>query len=223
MLDRPRRHTPGGLTRLPHPISAAIAAALVLALCGAAAAATPSHVVPPNGKVGGKGYSYYLGRWEKAFFHSAAACQTVTVSGLRVALVFGGESPACTEPAGRPIYLGAPADECSTLPGDHKGYGTTASQLKRCARAGFNVFSDVKAWVDDRRVSRYARFTTATQAFAFHIPKNRFPGVKQRSGRSAAYGYGLLLTGLTKGTHTVRQTFTLNGTKVDNTVTLHVR
>ncbi|MGN6167033.1 MAG: hypothetical protein ACTHQQ_02535 [Solirubrobacteraceae bacterium] len=195
---------------------------LACAAGGVALAAQP-RVVPPNGKVGGKGYSYYLERSGKAFFHSPAACQTVTVGGLRVAVVFIGAAPACSEPAGRPVYAGGPANECSTLPGDHKGFGTTASQLKRCARAGLKAFSHVKASVDGHRVPKFARFITATEVFAFLLPKNRFPGVKQRKGRSAAYGYGLLLRGLTKGTHTVRHAATLNGKRFSLTLTLRVR
>jgi hypothetical protein len=203
-------------------MSATIAAALVLALCGAAAGATPSHVVPPNGKVGGKGYSYYLERGWKVSFGAPGPCQMVTVGGLRVAVVNPTDGPTCTEPAGRPIYVPGPSDECSTFPGDHNGFGKTASQLKQCARAGMQN-SVVHASVDGHRVPHYARFITATEVFAFHLPKNRFPGIKQRKGRSAAYGYGLLLTGLTKGTHTVGHVGTLNGMKIDVTATLRVR
>jgi hypothetical protein len=137
-------------------------------------------------------------------------------------VVITGAGRTCTEPAGRPIYVGGPGSECSTLPGDHKGFGTTDSELKQCARAGLKGFSDVTASVDGHHVPQYARFITATEAFPFNLPKNRFPGIKQRNGRSAAYGYGLLLTGLTKGTHTVRHTVTLNGKRFSLTATLHV-
>jgi hypothetical protein len=223
MLDRRKWQTPGGRTRPPYPISATIAAAaLVLALCGAAAAATPSHVVAPNGQVGGKGYSYYLERGWKVFFASPGPCQTVSVGGLRVAVVNPTEEPTCTEPAGRPIYVTGPGAECSTIPGDHNGFGKTASQLEQCARAEMKN-SVVHAWLDGHQVPSFARFITATDAFAFRLAKNRFPGVKQRSGRSAAYGYGLLLTGLTKGTHTLRHAGTVNGTQIDKTATLRVR
>lgn len=222
MLGRPRRQSPGGRTRPPRPMSATIAMALVLFLCGAAAAATPNHVVRPNGKVAGKGYSYYLERGWKAYFASPAPCQTVTVNGLRVAVLDPTEDPTCTEPAGRPIYVTGPGAECSTIPGDHSGFGKTAPQLMRCARAGLKN-SVVHAWVDGHRVPKFAGFITATEAFAFRLPKNRFHGVEQRRGRSAAYGYGLLLRGLTKGTHTVRHAETVNGTKIEATATVHVR
>lgn len=199
-------------------------AGVVLAFAaGGAALAAQSRVVPPNGKVGGKGYSYYQERGWKAVFHSPAACQTITVGGLRVAIVNVSAEPTCTAPAGRPVYAPGPGSECSTLPGDHNGYGTTASQLKRCARAGLKGFSDVTASVDGHRVPQYARFITATEVFAFRLPKNRFPGVKQRRGRSAAYGYGLLLTGLDKGTHKIQHTVTLNGKRFSLTATLRVR
>ena len=105
MLDRRKWQTPGGRTRPPYPLSATIAAAApVLALCGAAAAATPSHVVPPNGKVGGKGYSYYLERGWKVFFASPGPCQTVSVGGLRVAVVDPSDGPDLHR-ASRPVDL----------------------------------------------------------------------------------------------------------------------
>ncbi len=223
MLDRRRRHAAGGRTRPPHLLSATLAAALVLGLCGGAAAAIPSHVVPPNGKVAGKGYSYYLERGWKGYFASPKPCQTATVGGLRVAVINATNEPICTEPAGRPIYFAGPSSECSTIPGDHNGFGTTASQLKQCARASMKVFGVVHAFLDGHRVPKFARFITATEAFAFRLPKNRFPGVKQRSGRSAAYGYGLLLQRLTKGTHTVRHAGTLDGKKFDTTARVRVR
>lgn len=220
MFERQTRRT-----RSLRPISATIGAALVLALCGGAAAgaATPSHVVPPNGKVGGKGYSYFLGRGWITYLRSAAACQTVIVGGLRVAVVDVTAEPTCTEPAGRAIYIPGPSNECSTVPGDHHGYGKTASQLKQCARAGLKGFSDVRASVDGRQVPNFARFITATGTFGVNIPRNRFPGIKPQSGRSAAYGYGLLLQGLTKGTHKVQHTATLNGKRFTVAATLRVR
>jgi hypothetical protein len=222
MLDRHRRHARGGQTRSPHPISAIIAAALLLALFGTAAAATPSHVVPPNGRVGGKGYVYYLKRGWEAFFASPKACQTITVGGLKVAVVNPSDGPTCTEPKSQPIYVTGPSSECSTIPADHNGFGKTASQLKQCARAGMKD-SVVHTWLDGHRVSNFSRFITATEAFAFRLPKNRFPGVKQRRGRSAANGYGLLLRGLPKGIHRLRHAGTVHGTKIDTTATLRVR
>jgi hypothetical protein len=222
MLDRRSWQIRDGRTRPRRTVSATIAAALVLALCGGAAAAAAGHVVPPNGKVGGKGYSYYLERGWKTFFASPGPCQAVTVGGLRVAVVSADAGPGCNEPAGRPVYVTGPDNECSTLPGDHNGYGKTPSQLEQCARAGLKVFSDVRAFVDGQPIPEFARFITATEVFAFRMPKNRFPGIKQRGGRSAAYGYGLLLTGLTKGTHKVRHTLTLKGKRYTVTTTLRV-
>lgn len=222
MLDRHRRHATGGQTRPLHAMGAIIATALVLAMCGGAAAAAPSHVVPPNGKLAGRGYSYYLERAWKVFFGAPGPCQTATVGGVRVAVVNPSDGPSCNEPAGRPVYVSGPSAECSTLPGDHNGFGKSASQLRRCARAELKN-SVVHAWLDGHQVPNFASFITTTNAFAFRLPKNRFPGVKQRKGRSAAYGYGLLLTGLTKGNHTVRHAGTVIGTKIDTTATLRVR
>src|ERR1700716_1879130 len=111
------------------------------ALAGFAAAAGP--VVPPGGKAGGEGYAYYLERSWQIFFSAASRpkpCNTIAVRGQRVAMLLGGysgkpERHTCSVPAGRPVYFAGIGAECSTLPGDHGKFGTTDSELKRCARA----------------------------------------------------------------------------------------
>lgn len=206
-----------------------LAGGLLLVLSGGGFAAAGSNVVPPSGTVAGHSYAYYLERGWQLYFSSPApgprTCPTITVDGQKVALVGGpgggGGKSTCNEPTGRPIYLPGPEDECSTLPGDHNGFGTTESQLKRCARAGMKG-ALASASVDGHRISHFNGFITATGVYSIHLPKNRFPGVKQRSGRSAAYGYGLLVIGLTKGTHTLHHAGTVMGDHVEATVRLHV-
>jgi hypothetical protein len=189
----------------------AISAALVLSLTAVAlAVATP--VVAPRGNVAGKGYAYWQERFWQNLFASGRltpkACQTLTVGGQRVALLTvgiagpGPYSHTCTEPAGRPLYLQALTDECSTFKTDHNGFGTTASQLKRCARADYKV-TNAEVWVDGRPVQPFNRFITATGVYPVHVPSHNMFNIKRPNGRSAAYGSGLLLSGLNRGTHTI--------------------
>ena len=103
MLDRRKWQTPGGRheTAIPADRDHRGGGACTCS-SGAAAAATPSHVVPPNGKVGGKGYCYYLERGWEVFFASPGPCQTVSVGGLRVAVVDPSDGPDLHR-AGRPV------------------------------------------------------------------------------------------------------------------------
>ena len=54
-----------------------------------------------------------------------------------------------------------------------------------------------------RPVQHFDHFITASGVYPVQVPKNNQFGIKRSNGRSAAYGSGLLLSGLTKGTHTV--------------------
>jgi hypothetical protein len=199
---------------------------LSLTLSGAGFAAAGSTVVPPNGKVAGHGYAYYEKRGWQLFFSfpgpEPKACRTITVDGQVVAIVGGfRDKSSCVEPAGRPIYFPGPVNECSTVKGDHGSFSTSASALKKCAR--FVMRGAVASEsLDGHVVANFARFLTATGVFKVHVPKNRFPGITSRTPRSAAYGYGLLVTGLTKGTHTLKRTGTIMGVTAKATVTVQV-
>jgi hypothetical protein len=58
----------------------------------------------------------------------------------------------------------------------------------------------------------------ATGLYPVHAATPNFLGATKLSGQSAAYGYGLLLNGFAKGTHTV----VVIGTNSKVTYTLHV-
>jgi hypothetical protein len=221
--DRPAR---GGF-------APALGATLVLSLAAGALAATGSPVVPPNGKVAGKGYAYYLERaWQVAFASppSASPCVILTVGGKQVALInpvgstnSGSYSYTCSEPAGRPVFVDQLSNECSTFKGDHNGFGTTPSQLEKCTRSMFKGAVGT-ASVDGKPVTNFQRWITATGVYPIHLAKKNILGSKKLDGRSAAYGYGLLLTGLPRGTHTVESTGVVPAGKfnVKITYTLHV-
>jgi hypothetical protein len=190
----------------------AVSTATLLALNGAAIAASSTNVVRPHGTVAGKGYGYYVGRsWQVIFeapAHHANRCATLTVGGRQVAMISavvpgsGSYKLTCTEPAGRPIYLQHVANECSTFKGDHAGFGTTAGQLKKCARAPFSNATG-STTVDGHKLAHPDRYIAASGVYAINLHKSNFYGYPKRHGRSAAYGYGVLLRGLAAGTHKV--------------------
>jgi hypothetical protein len=191
---------------------AGISAATILSMTGTAVAASAT-VVPPHGTVAGKGYGYYVGKVWQVIFTSPTkhpdTCATVTVGGQQVAVVWpaitgsGTYTQTCSEPAGRPIYLQHVADECSTFKGDHGSYGTTDAQLKKCARAEFKNATG-RTTVDGQRVAHINTYIAASGVYAVNLSQgHNYFGAKKMHGRSAAYGYGVLLTGLSKGTHKI--------------------
>ncbi|MBV9004635.1 MAG: hypothetical protein JO181_08250 [Solirubrobacterales bacterium] len=204
-----------------------IATAATPTFLPAFAAAGP-HVVPAKGKVAGKGYAYWLERsWQYTFSMPPPIhpCATLTVLGQRVALLTlntlnpGADKLTCNEPAGRPLYVVELSNECSTFKGDHDHFGTSDSQLTRCARALFKG-AKVTATVDGQSVDVH-KLLAATEVYPVRVPrKNIFNSHKASGGRSAAYGYGLLLTGVSKGTHTIHNLWSIGTSKWDITFTV---
>jgi len=208
----------------------AISMGLVLSLGTVAVAAGGGVVVPPTGKVAGEGYAYYEQRSTQHMLDSSLPvqpCQTLVVHGQRVGyltLTTVAPSPnqyTCSEPAGRPMYVVDIGNECSTKKGDHNGFGTSDPQLIKCAKALFRGITQ-SATVDGRSVN-VSKLITATGVFPIDIPKNPLFPLPPGKGRSATYGPGLLLTGLSKGTHSIHEV-TKAGTMVwDLTRIVHVR
>jgi hypothetical protein len=198
----------------------AVVGALLLGLGSAALAATRIHVVPPGGKVARTGYAYWLERqWQLQFAHTPpyTACQTMTVNGQKVGyLGIKSIAPAttkykCSEPAGRPLYVIELSAECSTFHGDHLTFGTSNSQLKRCARTEFTQGNPTVTTTIDGNTVDALKLVAATGVYRVHVPKNNLLGTnKPGNGRSAAYGPGLLLTGLAKGTHVIHSVATVS-------------
>ncbi len=205
---------------------------LCLSLAPRASSATSltggaSVVVPATGTVAGKGYPYWL---ERAFLldftnpHNPP-CMTVSVGGVGVALLDGlGVKPGswtCNEPAGRAIYVGEPAYECSTLSGDHVGYGTTPADLEKCAKANWDAGTEGVSFSEqllDGHSIDLRELVTATGEF--YVPKVTAGSFMCRAlglgthacaptTHSAAIGTGLLLRDLPKGTHILH--FIANG------------
>jgi hypothetical protein len=173
-----------------------------------AGAAGPGAVVGPGGKVAGHGYPYWLGVANRIFWTDGGApplCQTLHADGQAVEFLDGANADGritCTLRAQEPIYVHGIANECSTLHGDHAGFGTSARQLEQCARKGFKGVHGT-ASVDGAPVADYPELISAAAVVDARLPKhNGFHLAPQRM-RSADYGEGLLLSGLTAGRHTI--------------------
>ena len=213
----------------PSALVAGIGVALLLAVSGKAVAAGATSVVPPDGKIAGHGYSYWLQRsWQAVFSASAPAnpCQSLTSDRRRVAYLTlktiapGADHSTCNEPAGRPMYVVQLSNECSTFKGDHGTFGTSDQQLRQCARA---MFKGAKATTNiDGRFVNVDKLVAATDPYAVHTPKNNPYGIRPGTGRSAAYGFGLLITGFAKGTHTIHTLWRIATAKWNITFTVHV-
>lgn len=188
------------------------ATALLLGL--GTAVATQSSVVPVGGKVAGTGYAFWLKwQWQDQFSHKPPydPCQTVDVNGRKVGylgvktIAPGANRATCTEPVGRPLYVIQTSAECSTFKGDHLNFGTSDSQLIRCAKAEFTATTATFNTTVDGRSVDVTKLATGTAAYPVtNVPGNFVAVSKTTTGRSAAYGPGLLLVGLKKGTHVVK-------------------
>jgi hypothetical protein len=182
-----------------------------------ARAAGPAPVVGPGGKVAGEGYPYWLGVSNQIFWNDGGApplCQTLHAHGQAVAFLDGVDTDqqiTCAVAPQQPIYVHGVGFECSTLNRDHPGYGTSAAQLERCARVSFKGDHGAVS-IDGVPVVNYRKLISAAPVVGARLPKhNGFHLAPQRM-RSADYGEGLLLRGLTAGTHTiVVKSFTTSG------------
>jgi hypothetical protein len=202
-------------------------AMLLLAMTGAAATTV---VVGPGGTAAGKGYPYWLAVKNRLVFDTPApglpVCGTQQGPSGPIAFLMGGgrdrDHFVCDEPSGQPIYVDGLTNECSTVPGDHNGFGTSAAQLRLCAREGFQRLS-ASAVLDGAPVVNYRQLIVTSPVVAIHVPVGNPFGIEPQNGRSVAYGEGLLLSGLSTGTHTIRITEHLpeGSNTVTYTVSVH--
>jgi hypothetical protein len=211
---------------------AVVLSACSAALAGVANASTLNNVVPITGTVAGQPYRYWMTRLWEPYFTSARPkpCATAHVGGRTVTLVenFHGGNSTCHVPAGQPIYINEYTTHCSTIPGDHQGFGTSAFDVQTCSygihRSTTKVL--ISVWLDGQNVPRFGNdLWKGTNAFSVNLASDRFKGVAQRRVQAAAWGWTLLLRGLPKGTHTVfcRVLYPDRRVKAQSTVTLRVR
>lgn len=179
--------------------------------------AATSPVVPAGGNVAGKGYAYYFKRLQQLIAISEGplpSCSTVTVGGQKVAMLNlnqprggTGRTVTCNEPVGRAIYVAVFSVTCSTQQGFHGGLeppslwfngpsGTSDADLVKCANTLPPGETLPRAGLDGHPVN-LRPLVTATGVF--FVPK-----MLGGPARAAAYGVGVLLRGLSKGTHTIR-------------------
>jgi hypothetical protein len=201
----------------------------LLLTVGPVAGADGGGVVPPNGKVAGEGYVYWLEHsWQTVFSTSQPMnpCQTLTANGQSVGyltvptIVPGTYDVTCHEPAGQPLYAIQLSGECSTFTGDHGNYGTTDSQLKKCARTLYA--SVVETTTVDGQSVDVSKSIKSTRPYPIELGPNNVLGLPPGDGRSAAYGYGLVLTGFSQGTHIIHTVGSFDTSTFDITWTVVV-
>jgi hypothetical protein len=73
----------------------------------------------------------------------------------------------CSASPGEPIYLHGIGDECSTIKGDHNGFGTSPAQLVRCARKG--LLRGLAAGSHRIRVKSITTGGSQTRVFLVHV------------------------------------------------------
>ena len=205
-----------------------VASVLVPVFCAVAAAAIAGNVVPAGGRIAGKGYGYWLARsWQRVFNSTSpvSPCQTLTANGRPVtfltltSLTPGTYAYRCDEPAGRPAYVDGLSNECSTFSGDHAGFGTTAADLRRCAKAGW-IGAQETTTLNGRPVDM-STLVAGTRVYPVDAAQDNILGIPPGRGRSAAYGYGLGLTALTPGTTVIHSIFVAGTSSWDITWSVH--
>jgi hypothetical protein len=160
-------------------------------------------VVPAGGKVAGKGYAYYLKRLQliaSATEGRIPSCSTVTVGKQKVAMLNPpGRTVTCSEPAGRAIYVAVFSNTCSTQQGFQPSSGTSDADLVKCAKGLPNGLPEgltISATLDGHPVNLHP---LGAATGVFFVPKTL-----GGPARAAAYGFGVLLRGLSKGTHKIQ-------------------
>jgi hypothetical protein len=189
-------------------------------------------VVPPGGTVAGNGYAYWLKRVQLIGFEgpfTPPSCVVVSAGGQRVALLFAHRpghslSITCSEPAGRDLYVAELFTVCSTLEG-LPGFGMPPAELDKCARSDFASGTRGASYgvTLDGHPTRAVVGATGT----YYVPKVVSGGIcglsclPASSAYAAGYGAGVLLSGLSKGTHIIHHTVSAPF-NVSVTYTIHV-
>lgn len=208
-------------------------ALLALLMTPVALASALNDVVREPGTIAGQPYSYWMTQAWDLYFTSPApgpsACQTVTLKGTAVTVVgnFKGGNSSCNVPSGSAIYVNEYSNHCSTLEGEHNGFGTSAADITQCALGPNHATAmvGISSWLDGQQVPTFGHyFWIATNSFQVSPEPERFPEAGAGPVTAAAWGWSLLLRPLPKGTHTVRCRVTSPAKKTiaESTVTLHV-
>ena len=193
---------------------AAVAAARVRLSAPLALASPTNPVVPPGATIDGEGYGYWSGAADAELFDAGGtgpACATLKAPDGASVLDLATNNSPCDVPAGEPVFIPGAGDECSSYEGDHPGFGTAPDELEACARDGFlRVNGRGTATVDGSPVADYPELISASPTVNVVVPDPNQFGLTPGPGISAFYGEGLLLRGLSPGTHTVIITAAFN-------------
>jgi hypothetical protein len=209
---------------------ACVIGAIALGAAPGGAFARDADVVPASGTVAGVGYGGYLAlSWQRFFAGDGAdrPCQSLRAGGRRVAylaapkLGLASASHTCAVAAGQPVYMAGISDECSTLHGDHGTSGTAPAQLLQCASAQMQGAQETTT-LDGHPIAAAAQ-AAGTSVYPIHLRSANPFGDPPGRGRAAAYGYGLLLRGLSRGTHTLRSTAVVANLTIELDWTVHAR
>ena len=133
---------------------------------------------------------------------------------------FGTTTLTCSVRQGTDIYVTPVTFECSTVE-EPPFYGGTPAELRACARANLDTYTDVSLTVDGRAVPLRR---VETRLLRIDLPTDNVLGTTQPTTRSVGAGQVAMLRNLRPGVHTLRlhATGPAAGT-VDNTTTIVVR
>ena len=197
-----------------------VAALLVIMLVpGAATAATGSSpgIFPPHSKPFGHSYGEWSARWwqqtlalhgsqhPNAFDAGEVPCNLGT---RKVAFLVGTTTSdpvtrACTIRQGQAVLFPLINGECSEI----EGNGSTKAELRACAAAQADLFVDLHARVDGRKLEGLSHFRFESPLFRFRSVSDNPFGVPAtppgQPSRAVADGYWIMLHPLGRGVHQI--------------------
>ena len=194
-----------------------VAAALAVAVSGAAGVQPTGGFVPPSERVAGKSYAQWLtADWQYELAHGhlrteapkqMLQCISQGQHGKVWFLQDAYEGPTpvtvnCTVPGGRYLFVEGPGFECSTI--EPAPYRAARAHLPACA-ASF-ALKGLEVSVDGTPITA-SGYTVATPVFPFKIPArgNVLRATGHTRGFGAAHSDTLMLRPLPRGTHTIVQ------------------
>jgi hypothetical protein len=172
------------------------------------------NVFPPTSKPFGKTYGQWSAEWWKQAVRQtgepgtpfAAGQVNCAAMGTRKVVFLVGtttSSPverSCRISADTAILFPPINAECSQA----EGNGSSEAQLRTCAASFADTFTNLRAAVDGKPLSRLARFRFVSPLYRFSpVAGNVFGIPAAVDSPSVADGYWIMLEELEKGTHTV--------------------
>ena len=189
--------------------------ALVVAIAVAPAAQSAKvDVLPPQSKPLGLTYGQWSAEWWKQavrqtgapgtpFAAGAVSCSSMGTRNVVFLVGTTAVSPverSCTISKHAAVLLPAINGECSQA----EGNGSTDAELRACASALADEFTNVHVVIDGRALSGLSAFRFASPLYLFSpVADNVFGIPAAVNSPSVADGYWVMVDKLKKGTHTV--------------------